>query len=62
MERYYARGDPIRLQFSPTLATEGLAVEFPKVLTGRNRDHVLWDVMGTRLQFQFPGPTLDARS
>jgi hypothetical protein len=34
MERYYARGDPIRLQFSPTLATGGLAVEFPKVLTG----------------------------
>jgi hypothetical protein len=29
---------------------------------GRNRDHVLWDVMGTRLQFQFPGLTLDARS
>ena len=24
----------IRLQFSPTLATGGLAVEFPKVLTG----------------------------
>jgi len=34
MERYYARGDPIRLQFSPTFATGCLALEFPKVFTG----------------------------
>jgi hypothetical protein len=34
MERYYARGDPIRLQFSLTFGPAGLAVEFPKVLTG----------------------------
>jgi hypothetical protein len=55
MEPYHARGDPIRLQFSPTFATGGLAVEFPKVLPGGMGSMFFWDVMGTRLQFQFPG-------
>jgi hypothetical protein len=123
MEPYHARGDPIRLQFSPTFATGGLAVEFPKVVMGGigsmcfvmcgafsmpiscrkchtrggrrhpfdshqggedgvpqtrkcvsflyrddcvNRPSDLKAVghegMGTRLQFEFPGLTLDVRS